>query len=144
MFEKFSSTGVYLFFLLISSTRIDGVGYSFLLNWSSLGTGVQRCSLFHPQHLEECQAHLTLKSCPICPCPESPQQVEDGWPWLNDENKKTSQFPKWKQKCVLLMSVRTNQAHDEEPLTLACAHKIIFTAISERLVPLLLKMCRIS
>lgn len=42
------------------------------------------------------------------------------------------------------MSVRTNQAHDEEPLTLACAHKIIFTAISERLVPLLLKMCRIS
>lgn len=43
-------------------TSIDGLGGggSPLLDRSSLGTGVQGCSLLRPQHLEECQAHLTL------------------------------------------------------------------------------------
>ena len=42
------------------------------------------------------------------------------------------------------MSVHTNETHDLEFIMLSCTHKIIFIAISERLVPLLLKMCKIS
>lgn len=37
------------------------------------------------------------------------------------------------------MSVHMNESCDEESLTLSCAHKIIFIAISESLVHLLFK-----
>ena len=42
------------------------------------------------------------------------------------------------------MSVHTNETCDEESLMLSCTHKNIFIAINERLVPLHLKMCKIS
>ena len=42
------------------------------------------------------------------------------------------------------MSAHTNETHDWEFFMLSCTHNIIFIAISERLVPLLLKMCKIS
>ena len=143
MFEKFSSISVLCFLLLIISTRTDGVGVSFLLNrvpWELEFTDV----LHFTSAPRGVPGTLTFKSGPIYPCPEIPQQVEDDWPQVNDEDKKICHFRKRKQKCVQLMSVHTNETHDWEFFMLSCTHKIIFIAISERLVPLLLKMCKIS
>ena len=143
MFEKFSSISVLCFLLLIISTRTDGVGVSFLLNRvpRELEFTVVLRFTSAPRGVP---GTLTLKSGPIYPCPEIPQQVEDDRPQVNDEDKKICHFRKRKQKCVQLMSVHTNETHDWEFFMLSCTHKIIFIAISERLVPLLLKMCKIS
>ena len=129
----------YIFLLLIISTRTDEVGVSFLLNRvpQQLEFRVVLCFTSAPRGMP---GTLTLKSGPVYPSPESPQQVEDDWPQVNDEDKKICHFRKWKQKCVQLMSVHTNETCDEESLMLSCTHKSIFIAISERLVPLHLKM----
>ena len=78
VFEKFSSVSVLCFFLLIISTRADGVGVSFLLSGApwELEFRVVPCSTSAPRGVS---GTLTLKSGLICPCPESPQQVEDAW-----------------------------------------------------------------
>lgn len=143
VFEKFSSVSVLCLFLLIISTRADGVGVSFLLNGApwELEFRVVPCSTSAPRGVS---GTLTLKSGFICPHPESPQQLEDAWPQVNGEDKKICHFRKWKQKCAQLMSVHTNEICDKESLMVSTTDKIIFAAISERLVLLLLKKSKIS
>ena len=86
------------FFLSIISTRTDGA--TFPSYWMELLTNWSRGLFSAPSPAPRgVPGTLTLNSGPTCPCPVKPrasQGVEDAQPQVNDENKKRSQFPKWK------------------------------------------------
>lgn len=75
----------------IPGTRIDGLGGSSLLNWSSMGSGAQGGALLPPAPRGG-PGTLHSQISPHLPCPGRPQPHQDAWPQLTDEARKEVNF----------------------------------------------------